>query len=156
MTVEQAFWRETMVAEGKTHGEIAAAFIRRYELRPRTAFRLAHGWTLLAAVARINSYARRIGLAPDGRPVMRVIRLWEIEHLPYVNRAARLTAYNVALLAAVYRTNVHTLIDDADRDHMRPGEWFLIGLVGDTRAPTIGGGRRDRHPPTTRPSRTTR
>jgi len=61
ITPKQAFWRTGMLAGGKTHEEIAAASARRYELRPRTAFRHAHDWTFLATVAHINAVAIGLG-----------------------------------------------------------------------------------------------
>jgi hypothetical protein len=139
ITIEQAHWRTSMLADGKTHSEIAAAFARRYGLRPRTAYRVAHGWTFVAAVARINAYATRMAIVADGKTVMTVPRLWEIEHLPRADRSCNLTAYRLALLAAVYETSIHDLLDDADRDHLRPEARLLIFLI--TGVPIPAGAR---------------
>ncbi|KLL10586.1 hypothetical protein BL254_17755 [Protofrankia sp. BMG5.30] len=43
--VEQDELRARMRAVGMSHDEIAIEFARRYKLRPRTAHRVAHGWT---------------------------------------------------------------------------------------------------------------
>ena len=46
LPAEKRALREKMRALGLGHREIAAEFARRYRLRPRTAWRKAHGWSL--------------------------------------------------------------------------------------------------------------
>lgn len=138
ITAEQAFWRDNMIAEGKPRAEIADAFARRYELRPRTAFRHAHGWTLLDAVGHINAFADRLALIPEGRRGMSAGWLCDAENWPHPRRIRRISAYHLVLLAAVYGTDVSRLLDDADRHHLRADDRFLLGLIGDARPPSIG------------------
>lgn len=51
--------RVQMRSLGFGHRDIATEFARRYNLRPRTAWREAHGWNLNEAAERINTYAAR-------------------------------------------------------------------------------------------------
>jgi len=156
ITPKQAFWRTGMLAGGKTHEEIAAASARRYELRPRTAFRHAHDWTFLATVAHINAVAIDLGVVAVGMQFITASRLRDTEHWPFLVRKIQVSAYHLGLLAvvygAVYGMDVPHLLDDADRRHQRPADRFLIGLIGDARTPSVGGARptRVRRPGTTR------
>jgi hypothetical protein len=56
LPAEKRTLREKMRALGLGHREIAAEFARRYRLRPRAAWREAHGWSLREAAAQINAY----------------------------------------------------------------------------------------------------
>ena len=49
-------------ALGLSRRQIAVEFARRYRLRPRAAWRHAHGWSLKEAAERISDYAARSGL----------------------------------------------------------------------------------------------
>jgi hypothetical protein len=49
--------RERMRALGFSYDEIAAEVSRRYQVRPRQAYRLAWGWTQDQAAARFNELA---------------------------------------------------------------------------------------------------
>ena len=51
LPAEKRALREKMRALGLGHREIAAEFARRYRLRPRAAWREAHGWSLREAAA---------------------------------------------------------------------------------------------------------
>src|SRR5260370_42391578 len=67
---EQRALREEMRALGLSHRQIAVEFARRYQLRPRAAWRHAWGWSLAEAAERISSYAGRAGPDPDTRAVI--------------------------------------------------------------------------------------
>ena len=64
LPAEKRALREKMRALGLGHREIATEFARRYRLRPRAAWREAHGWSLREAAAQINAYTGTVGLDP--------------------------------------------------------------------------------------------
>lgn len=114
-----------MRATGMSHHEIAIEFARRYRLRPRAAYRVAHGWTQHQAADRINAYAARAGLDPEGTAPMTAPRLSEVENWPRPARR-RPTPQILALLAEVYECDLHALVDSDDREHLPPADVFLI------------------------------
>lgn len=126
---EQNALRLGMLDAGMTTAEIADEFIRRYRYRPRAAFRHAHGWTLLRAADHINSDAARLHLDPDGRAPMTAPYLCELEHWPYPAERRRLTPQILALLATVYETDVHSLLDVDDRMRLRPADRLVIDAM---------------------------
>jgi hypothetical protein len=82
LRAEQDRLREQMRAAGLGTEIIAAEFACRYGLRPRAAWRHAHGWPLTRAAGRISTEDAAAGLHPDGpgcrhdrRPPVRVRRL---------------------------------------------------------------------------------
>lgn len=80
---EQRALREEMRALGLSHRQIAVEFARRYQLRPRAAWRHAWGWSLAEAAERISGYAGRAGRDPDGGAVtMTAPHLSEYENWP--------------------------------------------------------------------------
>ncbi|ONH54623.1 hypothetical protein CcI49_30135 [Frankia sp. CcI49] len=123
--VEQDELRTRMRATGMSHHEIAIEFARRYRLRPRAAYRVAHGWTQQQAADRINAHAVRAGLDPDGTAPMTAPRLSEVENWPRPARR-RPTPQILALLAEVYGCDLHALVDVDDREHLPPADVFLI------------------------------
>ncbi|ETA03418.1 hypothetical protein ThrDRAFT_01165 [Frankia casuarinae] len=128
LRVELERLRDRMRAVGMTHEEIAAEFSRRYRLRPRPAFRHAHGWTLQLAADRINARAADLDIDPQGKATMTVPRLSELENWPNSTRR-RPTPQMLALLASVYGTDVHSLLDIADREHLRPEDRLLLDTM---------------------------
>ncbi|WP_322780382.1 helix-turn-helix transcriptional regulator [Frankia sp. Cas4] len=126
--VEQDELRARMRAVGMSHDEIAVEFARRYRLRPRAAHRVAHGWTQQQAAGHINAHAARIGLDPDGTATMTAPRLSEMENWPLPLRR-RPTPQILALLAEVYDTSIHNLLDLDDREHLAPADTHLIDTV---------------------------
>lgn len=81
LRAEQRALREQMRALGMSHRPIAVEFARRYNPRPRAAWRHAHGWSLKEAAEDINTYAAHHGLHPDGATVaMTGPHLCEHEH----------------------------------------------------------------------------
>ncbi|MEX5709117.1 helix-turn-helix transcriptional regulator [Parafrankia sp. FMc6] len=125
LRVEQNELRARMRAVGMTHEEAAVEFARRYRLRPRAAFRHAFGWTLQEATNRSNAHATRTGVDPDGMPVMSPPRLSEVENWPFPDRR-RPTPQVLALLAAVYGTDVHRLVDLEDRERLSRQDQLLL------------------------------
>ncbi len=122
---EQDDLRDRMRSAGMTYGEIATEFARRYRLRPRAAFRHAHGWTLQRASDRINANAADLGIDQDGRASMTAPLLCELEHWPYPDRR-RPTPRILAQLAAVYGTDVHSLLDIDDRERIPAADRLII------------------------------
>jgi hypothetical protein len=121
--------RDKMRSLGFGYREIAVELARSYKLRPRSAWREALGWTLKEAAERINAYAGRTGLDPDGICPMSGSHLADAESWP--GEGERLTGrrprpYLFALLAAVYGCTVLELIDLADREHLPAGELLIL------------------------------
>nr|WP_256789618.1 hypothetical protein [Frankia sp. AvcI1] len=132
LRVEQAELRARMRTAGMSHDEIAVEFARRYQLRPRTAYRVAHGWTQTQAANHINAHAARTGLDPSGAATMTGPRLSELENWPLPNNRRRPTPQILALLAEVYDTSIHNLIDLDDREHLPPADNLLISKTTKT------------------------
>ncbi|WP_322747956.1 MULTISPECIES: hypothetical protein [unclassified Frankia] len=148
LKAEQDELRARMRRAGMTHGEIAVEFARRYRLRPRAAYRVAHGWTQQQAATQINAHAARIGLDPDGTAVVTAPRLCELEHWPLPLRR-RPSPQILTLLAEVYGTDIHSLLDLDDREHLTPADRLLINSTRRI------GPARPAHPPAALPSETT-
>ena len=127
---EQRVLREKMRALGMSHRQIAVEFARRYRLRPRAAWRHAHGWSQTEAAEQISSYASEAGLGPGGTTVaMTSPHLCEYENWPGEGpgpAGRRPTPYLLSLLAAVYGCTVHDLLDQADYEHMPPADRLVL------------------------------
>ncbi|MCM3883076.1 hypothetical protein [Frankia sp. R82] len=136
LRAEQDDLRSRMRDRGRTHQEIAVEFARRYRYRPRAAHRHAFGWTLTQAADRINAYAAEHGLDPAGKAPMSEPKLSELENFPR-SRVRRLMPQTLALLAGVYGTEVHALLDLDDHDHLSPSDRLLLASMGASlRAPS--------------------
>ncbi|ABD13343.1 hypothetical protein ThrDRAFT_04668 [Frankia casuarinae] len=133
--VEQDELRARMRAVGMSHDEIAIEFGRRYRLRPRAAHRVAHGWTQQQAANHINTHAVHVGLDPHGAAPMTAPKLSELENWPLPNNRRRPTPQILALLAEVYDTSIHNLIDLDDREHFDPADLLLIDKTSKTARP---------------------
>jgi transcriptional regulator with XRE-family HTH domain len=108
--------RDRMRGLGFSYDEIAAEVSRRYQVRPRQAYRLAWGWTQDQAAARFNELAAGEGTDPDGRASMTGPHLCEVEQWP--NSERRPSVYVLCLLARVYETDVLCLLDLADHESL--------------------------------------
>jgi hypothetical protein len=110
--------RDQMRSMGLGYRDIAAEFTRRYNMRPRTAWREAYGWSLQDTADRINEFRGDTGLDPGGLAAMTAPHLSEYEtwpgHRPEPS-GRRPTPYLLAVLAAVYDCTVTDLIDLAGR-----------------------------------------
>ncbi|WP_242606693.1 hypothetical protein [Protofrankia symbiont of Coriaria ruscifolia] len=124
--IEQDELRARMRAVGMSHDEIAIEFARRYKYRPRAAHRVAHGWTQQQAVDHINTHAARIGL--DGAATRTAPWLSELENWPFPLRR-RPAPQLLALLAEVYGTSVHNLLDLEDRENMMPADLMVVSQI---------------------------
>nr|MDT0667145.1 helix-turn-helix transcriptional regulator [Micromonospora sp. DSM 115978] len=107
---------------------------RRYRLRPRAAHRVALGWTQQQAANHVNAHAARTGLDPHGTATMTGPRLSELENWPFPDRR-RPTPQVLALLADVYGTSVHNLVDLDDREQMPPSDLLLVSKTPRTAQP---------------------
>ena len=108
--------RERMRALGFGYDEAAAEVSRRYQVRPRQAYRLAWGLTQDQAAARFNELAAGEGTDPDGRASMTGPHLCEVEQWP--NSERRPSVYVLCLLARVYETDAVCLLDLADHESL--------------------------------------
>lgn len=132
---EQDDLRSRMRALGMGHGEIAAEFARRYRLRPRAAWRHAHGWTLSQAARQINDAAARTGFDEDGRAPMTGPRLCEVEKWPAQSRA-RPTPRVLALLAVAYGAPVGGLLDLDDYENYTAADRLVLSTMTGSGTPT--------------------
>jgi hypothetical protein len=131
LRAEQRALRDKMRGVGLDHRQIAVEFARRYNLRPRAAWRHAHGWSLKEAAERISSYAAHAGLHPDRNTVaMTGPHLCERENWPGPGTrptGRKPTPYLFSLLANVYGCAVADLLDLADYEHLSPADLLVIG-----------------------------
>ncbi len=127
----QRVLREKMRALGMSHRQIAVEFARRYQMRPRAAWRHAYGWSQTEAAEQISTYAAHAGMGPDATMVtMTGPHLCEYENWPGEGpepAGRRPTPYLLSLLAAVYGCTVHDLLDVADYEHMPPADRLVVG-----------------------------
>ncbi len=126
---EKRALQEKMRALGMSHRQIAAEFTRRYNTRPRAAWRQAHGWSLQEAADQINKHTGQTGLDTNGIAAMTNPRLCEYENWPGHGpepTGRRPTPYLLALLSSVYGCEVTDLIDLADREHLPPADLLIL------------------------------
>ena len=121
--------RERRRGLGLGHGEIAGEIGRRYRVRPREAYRLAHGWTLGQAAARFNTRAAELGTDPDGLASLAGNRLCEYEKWTHSER--RPAVYVLVMLAIVYQTGVLNLLDLADHENLPPRDRLTLLQPGE-------------------------
>jgi len=117
--------RERMRGRGFSLDEIAAEIGRRYQVRPREAYRLAWGWSLEKAAGRFNDRACREGADAEGRASLTGSRLSEFEHWPQTARKP--SVYVLCMLAGIYQTDVLCLLDFADHESL-PQQDLLVLL----------------------------
>src|SRR6266536_293792 len=112
--------RRRMRALGATTEAIAAELARRYGMRPRQAYRLAHGWDQAEATAEYNDFVQRRGPEHTGRDSMSPSRVSEHERWPASGR--RPSPYVLRTFAELYSTEVDRLLDHADLEALSPDE----------------------------------
>jgi hypothetical protein len=93
---------------------------RRYGVRPRQAYRLAHGWDQAEATAQYNQLVQHRGPEHDGRDSMTPSRMSEYERWP--NSGRRPSPYVLRTLAGLYSTAVDRLLDHDDLQALGPAE----------------------------------
>ncbi|WP_322762374.1 hypothetical protein [Frankia sp. Cr2] len=125
LKAEQDDLRSRMRTLGLGYDEIAAEFSRRYRLRPRAAWRHAYGWTLKQAADQINTFTARAGMDPDGKAGMTGPHLCEHEQWP-AKSGRKPTPQVLTLLAHVYDTDIHRLLDLDDYEHLSPADLLLL------------------------------
>jgi transcriptional regulator with XRE-family HTH domain len=116
--------RERMRTLGFGYGEIAAELGRRYRLRPRKAYRVAYGWSLTDAAARLNARAADEGTDPGARASMTGAHLCEHEQWPCGGRKP--SVYLLIMLAKIYDTDVLSLLDFADHENLAPADRMTL------------------------------
>lgn len=130
--------REKMRAMGLGYRDIAAEFARRYNLRPRAAWREAYGWSLSETAGQINDFRGHVGMDPGGFAGMTAPHLCEHENWPghgIQPSGRRPTPYLLAVLAAVYDCAVTDLIDLADREHLPPADLLILDRYSSRSSP---------------------
>ncbi|MFG1755364.1 hypothetical protein [Streptosporangium sandarakinum] len=119
---EREALRERMQHAGCSRAEIAVEMRARWRMRPREAWRHAHGWTLQQVADRVDAAAAaRPGsaLACDAS----LVGKWE----RWPDRAGRRpTLRALTLLADVYGCAVEDLLDLEDRQEFPPEELLLL------------------------------
>ncbi|MGH3285949.1 MAG: helix-turn-helix domain-containing protein [Streptosporangiaceae bacterium] len=108
--------RDRMRRLGLPDDEIAAEIARRYQVRPREAYRLTRGWTLRQAVARFNARAARHDADPETRVSLTHTGLAEVERWPLSPRKPSVSV--LFMLAEIYETDVLCLLDLADHESL--------------------------------------
>jgi hypothetical protein len=124
--------RSRMRGNGQGSRLIAAELALVFGLRPRTAWREAHGWSLTEAASRINLYRSGAGIDAAGFSGMTSAHLSEHETWPgYGARASgrRPSLQLLAVLAAVYQCELADLIDAADRAQLPPADLLVIDCL---------------------------
>jgi hypothetical protein len=125
--------RARMRTMGRGYQDIAAEFARRYNLRPRAAWREAYGWSLQEAADKINEFRGHAGLDQRGLAGMTAPHLSEYENWPGPGlklTGRRPTPYVLAVLAGVYGCPVGELVDLADRERYPKSELIVLDNTG--------------------------
>src|SRR5712691_11832216 len=125
--------RAKMRTMGLGYQDIAAEFARRYNLRPRAAWREAYGWSLQEAADKINEFRGQAGLDQRGLAGMTAPHLSEYENWPRLGpqrNGRRPAPYVLAVLAGVYDCAVTELIDLADREHYPKSDLIILDKTG--------------------------
>jgi hypothetical protein len=149
LRAEQRAMRDRMRAAGMSHQQIAVEFARRYGLRPRAAWRNAHGWSQTEAAEQINRRAGDTGLDPSGTAAMTGPHLCEYENWPGEGpkpSGRRPTPLVLALLAAAYGTPaIHDLLDLADYQNMPAADRLVLNATVQPQSQPGNGARPPRH-----------
>src|SRR6266540_3207364 len=133
--------RRRMRALDASTDAIAAELGRQHGLRPRQAYRLAHGWDQTEATAEYNDLVQRRGPEHDGRDSMTPSRMSEYERWPTSGR--RPSPYVLRTLAELYSTTVDRLLDHADLQALSPTERAALTAPDLGRAPSTAVAVRD-------------
>jgi hypothetical protein len=141
LRAEQRALREKMRELGMSHRQIAVEFARRYQLRPRAAWRNAYGSSLTETAGRISAYAGRAGLGNGYTVAMTGAHLSEHENWPGEGTeptGRRPTPYLLSLLVAVYGCAVQDLLDVADYEHMPATDRLVLDKAASGGVPPAG------------------
>lgn len=113
---QQARLRKEMTEAGLHIDRIAAEMTRQFQLRPRTAYRVACGLTQQQAADRYNGRAVQAGTDALGAATMDASRISNIEAWPASGRRPTLPVLKI--LARAYSTTMNRLVDFDDLKHM--------------------------------------
>jgi transcriptional regulator with XRE-family HTH domain/tetratricopeptide (TPR) repeat protein len=117
--------REALCGYGAGSVAIAAELQRRFGLRPRDAFRQAHGWTQEQVAARLNADG-------SGAATFTGARVSDYERWPFGGRRPTLTA--LSALAKVFGTEASSLVDMDDLGAMPSADRSALTVTTDGRA----------------------
>lgn len=104
--------RAMMLAQGNSVEDIVEEFRARWQFTPLAAYRYVTGLTQTQAAARYNEVMGDDGARVDASLISK------LEQWPIARGAKAPTAYNLAVLAVVYRTAPYRLIGRADVDKL--------------------------------------
>lgn len=107
---------------------IAAELQRRFGLRPREAFRQAHGWTQ-------DQVAAKLGVRGSELAACTGARISDYERWPFGGR--RPTVATLAALATIYETSASSLVDLDDLANMPPTDRIFLGKSLEARRPDV-------------------
>lgn len=113
---ERETLRKELAGKAYTPADIALAMTVRYRVRPRLAFRWAHGMTLDDVAAEWNQQDA------SGRAPMSGSRVSDYERWP--DGGKRPTPYVLLMLAKVYGTTTARLLDDRDYESFNEKQVF--------------------------------
>src|SRR6266511_458761 len=133
--------RRRMRALDASTDAIAAELGRQHGLRPRQAYRLAHGWDQTEATAEYNDLVQRRGPEHDGRDSMTPSRMSEYERWPTSGR--RPSPYVLRTLAELYSTTADRRPAHADLQALSPTERAALTAPDLGRAPSTAVAVRD-------------
>ncbi len=119
---EQESLHQQMRNMGLGVDDIAIEFSRRYKLRPREAYRLARGLTRQEVVDSFNGHAVNSDQRKQSRLTVEELRRYEGE----AGNRSLPSLGTLTLLAEVYTTDVHKLLDFNDRLLLSEEERLLI------------------------------
>lgn len=131
--------RQRMLTMGLDIGQIAAEFRGSFRLRPRAAWRHAHGWTLEEAAQALNRYAAESGRDPHGRVSVWGSQIAAYESWPRGGRKP--SARTLQLMAGAYGTGVDNLLDIEDREHLNERDLDSLHLPLGSVVPPAPGSR---------------
>lgn len=126
--------RRDILSLGCTLETVAREMTRRWRIRPREAYRHAHGWSQ-DEVARQFELARVTGdISSPGRtaprlssPVMSGVRIGEYERWPAGGR--RPSVYALVVLAQVFETSVDHLLDYLDHRELPDTDRAVLAAI---------------------------
>lgn len=131
---ERAEVRRHVLFDGGNVDDVAAALRRRWDLRPRRAYRHACGWTQDEVAVRFTEVAARLtGLR--SAPVAGG-RISEYERWP--NQGRQPTPYVLIVLAEVYGTDPDSLVDRSDTEAMPEQDEIVLDALRRMRTRAAG------------------
>lgn len=134
--------RREMLRMGCTPDAVARQIGRRWQIRPREAYRHAYGWSqdevarqFAGVVARLEVARTRSGpgAPPPTAPAISGSRIGEYERWPLGGR--RPSVYALLVLAEVFEVPVHQLLDYQDHRALPETDRAVLAAVRETGPP---------------------